>query len=281
MQIKQEKLINNIYRVVDEVNILIDFTNKRIKIVDFSNISMNTLYQIIKIAIENNIEKIICNCEEKYTSIFIGLGFIIEGKIKYYFRGKDAICLSYFVDYERSINKYRSKENLIIKKCLESEKIYRKNENDFIVRRATNQDIDEIISLFSNVFSTYPSPVYDRDFLEKSMNSNVLYKVAVKDGKILGIASAEINIEHLNAEITDCATYPKYRGLGVLSSIIDELEKELKDRGILCLYSLSRAINPSINYVFKKHNYHFGGRLINNCNICGDFEDMNIWVKII
>ena len=45
------------------------------------------------------------------------------------------------------------------------------------------------------------------------------------------------------------------------------------------LYSLSRAINPSINKVLANLDYKYCGRLVNNCHICGDFEDMNIWVK--
>ncbi|HCP15639.1 MAG TPA: putative beta-lysine N-acetyltransferase, partial [Peptococcaceae bacterium] len=26
-------------------------------------------------------------------------------------------------------------------------------------------------------------------------------------------------------------------------------------------------------------HYEYSGRLVNNCDICGGFEDMNIWVK--
>lgn len=64
-----------------------------------------------------------------------------------------------------------------------------------------------MVKLFSTVFSTYPSPVYDEEFLKETMNEKVLYKVAVYDGKIIGIASADMDKENLNAEITDCATY--------------------------------------------------------------------------
>ena len=105
--------------------------------------------------------------------------------------------------------------------------------------------------------------MYDREFLEKTMSEHVLYKVAVKDGEIIGIASADMDEENLNAEITDCATYLSYRGLGVLSNIVDELERELKKRGFICLYSLSRAINPSINHVLKRHSYEYGGMRTN------------------
>jgi putative beta-lysine N-acetyltransferase len=90
-----------------------------------------------------------------------------------------------------------------------------------------------------------------------------------------------MDIENLNAEMTDCATYPEYRGKGILSNIINELELELKNRNFITLYSLSRAINIGINMVLCKHEYKYSGRLLKNCNICGAFEDMNIWTKRI
>jgi hypothetical protein len=36
-----------------------------------------------------------------------------------------------------------------------------------------------------------------------------------------------------------------------------------------------------MNKVFAGAGYGFSGVLINNCNISGDFEDMNVWFKII
>ena len=35
-----------------------------------------------------------------------------------------------------------------------------------------------------------------------------------------------------------------------------------------------------MNIVFAKHDYVYGGRLINHCHICGQFENMNIWCKV-
>jgi hypothetical protein len=34
-----------------------------------------------------------------------------------------------------------------------------------------------------------------------------------------------------------------------------------------------------MNITFAKRGYNFGGRLINNTNICGGTETMNIWYK--
>jgi len=101
----------------------------------------------------------------------------------------------------------------------------------------------------------------------------------LKPFKIVSAASADMDYTNLNAEITDCATYPEYRGQGLLSNLVYSLEQDLTQKGFYTLCSLSRAMNPGINSVLFKHGYKYTGRLISNCHICGGFEDMNIWVK--
>ena len=283
MRMKLEKFYNNKYEKIDDVKVFFDYTNKRVKIIDFDNSSLHTIKKIIYFANSIDIGKVICNCNIEKMKTLMEAGFELEGKIEGYFKGQDAYCMSYFISSNRKISTNYLIEDSIIKECINRDKssINTDNSSKFIVRNAVKSDIDEMINLFSMIFSTYPSPVYDSEFIKSTMEKNVLYKVAVLDGKIIGIASADMDEENLNAEITDCATNPEYRGLGVLSRIISSLEKDLKKNGFICLYSLSRAINPSINFAFSKYNYNFAGRLINNCNICGDFENMNIWVKNI
>jgi len=111
------------------------------------------------------------------------------------------------------------------------------------------------------------------------MDARIHFKAAFDNGKLVSIASADMDRKNLNAEITDCATYPQYRGRGLLSRLIKAIEEDLKNIGFYSVYSLSRAVNPGINISLSKLDYDYTGRLINNCNICGGFEDMNIWCK--
>ena len=276
-------LIKNYYTKIDRTKIYVDYTNKRVKIIEFNDISAQTLKRIIHFSSKQHLGKIICNCDSKVVEIFTEAGFELEGKIDGYFKGKDVFCMSYFISSDRKICSNFSKKELLVKQCLGRKNTFKhcSDNSKYSIRNANENDIQEMVKLFSKVFLTYPSPVYDEEFLKKTMNEKVLYKVAIYNEKIIAIASADMDKENLNAEITDCATYPDYRGKGVLANIIYSLELDLKKRGFMTLYSLSRAINPSINFVLSKHNYKFTGRLINNCNICGTFEDMNIWVKNI
>lgn len=283
MKLDKCNLNNYYYTKVDSTKIYVDYPNKRVKIIDTNNISLKTLKTIIDFSTEQNLDKIICNCDMESIKIFNEAGFSMEGRIHGYFKGQNAFCVSYFLSSQRKISSNLHIEELLVEQCLELKDafIYESNKSEYCIRDAEEKDIKEMVKLFSVVFSAYPSPVYNEEYLMETMNGNVLYKVADHNGKIVGIASADMDKDNLNAEITDCATYPDYRGKGILSNIIYSLELDLKKKGFITLYSLCRAINPGINIVLSKHNYKFTGRLINNCNICGAFEDMNIWIKNI
>ncbi|MBW6410731.1 putative beta-lysine N-acetyltransferase [Clostridium weizhouense] len=283
MSINNCKINKNYYITIDDINLYVDYTNKRIKIIDFNNISIKNIKNIMSFCIQENLSKILCNTDIENLKFFFEAGFDLEGKIEGYFKGKDAFLMSYFINNKRRIYNNIDEKNLILNKCLDLENTYNNNINNsaYDIRDANENDIKEIVKLFSNVFSTYPSPVYDEEFLRQTMNKKVLYKVATDNGKVIAIASADMDKKNLNAEITDCATYPEYRGKGILSNIVHLLELDLKSKGFIALYSLARSINPGINFVLSKHNYKFRGKLINNCNICGNFEDMNVWVKNI
>lgn len=283
MKLNKCNLYNNYYTKIDCTKIYVDYPNRRVKIIDIDRISSETLKKIIDFSVDENLDKIICNCDSESIEVLEEAGFKMEGKIDGYFKGKDGFCMSYFLSKKRKISCNLYIKNLLIKQCLELKDtfIYDSNKYEYYIRDAEEKDINEMVKLFSAVFSTYPSPIYNEQYLRQTMHENVLYKVADYNGKIVGIASADMDRDNLNAEITDCATYLDYRGKGILSNIIHSLEKDLKKEGFITLYSLCRAINPGINIVLSKHNYKFTGRLINNCNICGAFEDMNIWIKNI
>lgn len=273
LELKNRFITNN------GAKVYLDHTNKRIKILHHQRISDSLIKDIIQFARSEGIGKIISNCHINQLRPFISNGFVIEGFIKEFFCGEDAICASYFVDAERQISTRKDEENMILQQSTGiSDNLLQKGDQ-FKVRTATPEDIPEMIKLFASVFESYPSPVFSAEYLVKAMSENVIFKVAEENGMIISIASADMDKINMNAEITDCATYPAYRGKGLLRNIISSLESELKDSRFRSVYSLSRAINPGINIALGNLNYRYSGRLVNNCHICGGFEDMNIWVK--
>ncbi|MDQ2087342.1 putative beta-lysine N-acetyltransferase [Herbivorax sp. ANBcel31] len=281
MSVQKAKFSDNRNERLKSSLVYLDYTNARLKILEFDSLSKDTIDEIFEYAKKENLGKVLINCKKEDLNIFKDAGFIVEGVIDGFFRGEDAHCASFFIDSERSKPKRKEEEDKILEMCMDKSKIAEPNElkDGYQVRDCVEEDIPQMIEIFKEVFKTYPTPVFDKDYLKKVMNDNILFKAVLENGKIISIASADMDKKNLNAEITDCATYPEYRGQGLLTNLIYGLEDDLKEKGYYTLYSLSRAINTGINMSLRKHGYDYKGRLVNNCDICGGFEDMNIWVK--
>lgn len=280
--------INNYGDFEDIINadyafkVFIDIHNERVKLTKYTgNISKITNH-LKEICLKKNLGKIICIISENDKSKFLNNGFITEGTIEGYFKGENGYWVSYFCSENRKFSTHIEEENQIIEQALRVKDHYNYSElKDFYIRDGNKSDAKNLTSLFKNVFKTYPTPMENEDFIKEIIGDKVLFKVAEINGEIVSAASADINKDFLNAEITDCATLNQYRGMGLLSNLIYNLEQDLKKNKFLTLYSLSRAISPGINIVLSKHNYKYTGRLINNCKIMSGFEDMNVWVKNI
>jgi len=57
------------------------------------------------------------------------------------------------------------------------------------------------------------------------------------------------------------------------------MEKYMTRSGFCLLYTIARAASFGMNTTFARANYQYGGTLINNTQISGSIESMNIWYK--
>lgn len=266
-----------------QANLLLDEYNNRIKIKDYMGRPDQVIRAIKDLSDQMNMGKVIYFAKDKDKNAFEERGFIEEGKIEGFYNGQNACCLSFFSDEKRRYSDHPDEEDKILETALNVKtKENREAAKDYIIREAGQGDAEEIAKLFESVFITYPTPMHQPQYIEGVMESKILFMVAEnKRGEMISAGSAEINREYFNAEITDCATKQAYRGKGVLSSIILSLEVALAHQGIKTLYSLSRAMSYGMNIILSRNNYQYAGRMIKNCNIMGDFEDLNLWVKSI
>jgi putative beta-lysine N-acetyltransferase len=150
---------------------------------------------------------------------------------------------------------------------------------DFILREADTDDAEEIASIYRSVFESYPFPIRDPAYIREMMAGHVRYFCVEAEGRIVAVASSEMDISSRNVEMTDFATNPAYRGMGLCSSLLQHMEDEMKERGICTAYTIARAASYPINITFARAGYTWGGTLVNNTNICGGFESMNVWHK--
>ncbi|AKB76945.1 Beta-lysine acetyltransferase [Methanosarcina horonobensis HB-1 = JCM 15518] len=230
-------------------------------------------------------------------------GYIEEGTIKGYYAGKDCYIFSIYPENSRGISFYKEKENQIIESCLKKDRKigktrqkdrgFRKKESwkkqkekkrlseEYTLRPAVQADATAMAVLYREGFQMYPAPLHMENYLLKTMDSNVLYLLIEKHGKIVSIASAEMDPKTGSAEITDCLTVPSERGKGLIKELIAALEKELSARNFLSSYTLCRASSSGINIAFASLGYTYTGRLVKNCRIESGFEDMNIWCRML
>lgn len=214
---------------------------------------------------------------------FADMGFILEAVIKDFYIKEDAVIMAFYTDSERRKQKNRVKgeEILTALKELENNPSKVKLDNNYKFRLARPEEAKTISKLYEKIFTSYPTPVFEAEYIKKNINDNVVYGLIYKKDQLVAAAAADKNREFKNAEMTDFATLPEVRGNGFASYILNELEKVLKERNYHTLYSIARATSYGMNKVFKLAGYKYGGRLIQNCHIAGDFEDMNLWYKVI
>ncbi len=266
--------------------LFLDQYNQRIKIQSYEGPNFHALIMQIRwIAEANGFDKIICMATHDDWLEFLKHGYVLEAVIKYYFRGEiDAFAMSKFRSQERLTSHSLMEEVLLIEKIMQDAPEQRGAPvrplpADLTVRMATQEDVHELISLYQSIFETYPSPLVHSSYLETVFLKETLFAVCIQNGKIVSAASAELQPHNQTAELTDCATKPEARGKGIMSHLLSLLEGELIKRAYTSSYTMARARSYGMNNVFFRLNYEFMGRMVNNCDIYGDYEDMNIWVK--
>lgn len=262
----------------------VDEYNSRIKLIQYDKRNLESLVRHLEeLAEENEIGKVLIYAHPEDIPLFEELGFQKEGEISNFFDGDPACILSRFVDRKRSVAKDEERKDEIVVMAEQVDLLEEptKLPDGFTLRHATKEDASELAELYSLVFKTYPTPVHDPNFILECMENDIYFTVVTHQGKIISSASADIFTRYNSAEITDCATHPDYRGKGLLSAIIFDLEQRMREKGVPHLFSLTRALSTGMNMVIAKSGFEYKGRLIQNSQIAGQFEDMNIWVKYL
>lgn len=232
-------------------------------------------YYLYGCSVKLGLEKIILPVmegEEKNYRLFKP-----EGRIQKYFNGMDAVFLAGYTKPRRGLSPELGAEKEILAEVMKKEykKVY--PPEGYEIRIASPDDAREMTKVFSRVFETYPSPVFKTEYLADRMNAGDKFWLALHHRKIVAVSSVEIDSHNSRAEFTDFATLPEYRGLGLASVLLGKMREECRAMGIVCLFSLARASSFGMNSVFYRQGYVYGGTLVNNCHICGRYEDMNIW----
>ncbi len=237
------------------------------------------------LAHKNSYSKIFCKIPKWVAPLFISDGYLLEASIpKFYNDTEDVFFVSKFVDANRlqEVPKeaLKSLSNLLEDTATKKKTTIQPN-TSFELRKLEIADAEKIASIYKEVFISYPFPIHDPKYITQTMSEDVQYYGAIKSGKIVAVASSEMDVKGCNAEMTDFATDPAFLGNNLSVLLLNRMEEAMKEQGIKTLYTIARLNSIPMNKTFLKFDYRYSGTLINNTNIAGSIESMNVYYKNI
>lgn len=241
------------------------------------------LFRLNDLATKNDYSKIIAKIPASVQPLFLMDGYTQEAYIpEFYFGNEDAFFMTKYFDPKRSIITGDSVSSLLKLLSTQQKANGEVLPEQFSMGTTRLRHIESMAKLYQQVFKTYPFPITEPAYLEKTMEEgNVIYFGVWDKGKLVGLSSAEMDGSNLNAEMTDFAVLPEYRGQKLASFLLKEMENKMKELKYKTLYTISRLDSPGITKTFINGGYHFTGILKNNTNISGQIESMNVFYKSI
>jgi putative beta-lysine N-acetyltransferase len=239
------------------------------------------LPSLAQLARDKGYEKVFVKTPGRHQNVFAQAGYEQEASIPRYFRDReDAIFMATYFSSIRSRIKNRQDilDVLALAHRFEPSPS-RTNDDRFQVQKCQPEDALEMSRLFKAVFTTYPFPVFDPNYLIDSANRHTAYFCIRKNNRIVSLAASEIDPVNQAAEMTDFATLAECRRQGMAGCLLKAMDTEMAQQGMQTVYSIARSLSAGMNITFVKNGYRFGGTLGNNTQIAGRIESMNIWYK--
>lgn len=211
---------------------------------------------------------------------FLQAGYRIEAYIPdYYGNHNDALFLAGFFTQERAKINLRELDPLAGLFMKEKGVPGISPGTGIRIDKAGEYEAEEMAQLYRKVFKSYPFPIVDPDYLRETMRTHIVYFTLRKGNRLTGLASCEIDKENRNVEMTDFAVDPDFRGNRFGALLLAEMESEMKKAGMRTSFTIARVRSRGINRIFHNAGYSYSGTLVNNTNIAGALESMNVWYK--
>lgn len=259
--------------------------NDRIYLMKLSkNDYPDIINELDKLAWTEGYSKIFAKVPESAKNEFAENGYIVEAHIPgFYCESEDVYFMGKYFTISRRLDDRIDEINEILNtaRTKPTEKVIFSLPDDFIFKICDKSDINQIAGLYKKVFETYPFPIHDRDYILKSMDKDVIFFSILKNNTIIALSSSEMDRDARNVEMTDFATLPEYQRNGFAIYLLHKMEAEMRKKGMKIAYTICRAFSYGINIIFAKMEYNYAGTLVNNTNISGKLESMNVWYKFL
>jgi len=237
-----------------------------------------------KLSQEKGYSKIFAKVPASVSTGFLGNGYRVEARIPGLYRGReDGFFMARYLTERRGQESGMDRIRDIVRKSVQGAEGCRPRAlpEGYSLHACRPEDAEAIAALYGRVFASYPFPIESPDYIRATMQDHFRYFSVRKDGEIVAVSSAEINFQDGNVEMTDFATDHRHSCLNLAGHLLALMEGEMKEQGIRVAFTIARALSIPISITFARAGYHYAGTLLNNTNICGSFESMNVWYKTL
>lgn len=254
------------------------------------------LDELDELAMEEGYGKIVAKGRGADYHEFVSRGYRTEAVVpQLYQNGDDGVFLGKFLDHEREADPEDRRVQEVLKVALaeagltgpggvpehgEASHGVRKQPPSAVeFREATPDDLVKLATCYRLVFDSYPFPIHDPAHLREERERGTRFFSAWENGDLIAASSMEPGGASGTVEMTDFATLPTHRGRGLASWLLRLMDRAARDTGHRVAYTIARAVSFGMNITFARRSYIFAGTLVNNTQIGGSIESMNVWYK--
>jgi putative beta-lysine N-acetyltransferase len=239
------------------------------------------IYKLEKLALEKGYSKIFAKVPASAKDEFEKNDYLSEAYIPMFFSGcEDVYFMGKYFAASRMVNdRYEEINKILHIARSKAEEIKSDLPAEFCFKICDKSHVSQIAKVYKRVFETYPFPIYDPQYITKIIDENFIYYSIWENKKIVALSSSEMDISSQNVEMTDFATLPEYRGNGFAFYLLQKMEDEMRKRNMKTAYTIAKAVSYGVNIIFSKMGYKYSGTLLNNTNISGSLQSMNLWYK--
>jgi ribosomal protein S18 acetylase RimI-like enzyme len=134
-----------------------------------------------------------------------------------------------------------------------------------LIRKATQDDVDSMVNLLEQLFSIEADFIPDMGKQKKGLllmidNPAACVLVAETDGNISGMLTAQFVISTAEGKtvawLEDMVVDKRFRGMGIGSQIMSQMEKQLYQLGISRMQLLADKMNSHALLFYKKQEWN-------------------------
>jgi beta-lysine N6-acetyltransferase len=243
---------------------------------------VKVLSRLDALAGKRGYSKIFAKVPARARHAFLDHGYEEEAAVPGLFHGReDGLFLSLFPRSWRAQDSRMSKVEQVLDTALKKRGAGLKEGTIPQVRQLGPEHAGGMADFYGKIFDSYPFPIHDPEYLRETMAENIHYFGILGKGGLSALSSSEMDTVGANVELTDFATSPEWRGKGLAGALIRDMEGRMAERGMATAFTIARAESFGMNIAFARMGYRYGGTLVNNTNIGGRLESMNVWYRAL